>query len=259
MLRAIFVSDAPRGWRVALSVLVLGIHYVVLFHLPKGPALASEDLQKLLQQAGDLQASGRYAEALEPLLLLHRAHPRNHIYLRQLAEIHGRLGRRQPEAEYWEQFFAVAPTPIEACPQMGRAYEQLKRQADAIRAFERCLALDPHNVDSIFFLAHALEVDGQYDRAAELYTRGLGLAPEYADLECGLARVHLHRGELAKAQALAGKVLGREESNVEALLVMGLSHQRQGHAAEARRYLEEGARLAPRNGDFRAALASLQP
>ena len=200
---------------------------------------------------------GKWERALRPTLKLHSAYPDSHIYSQQLAEIYDHLGRYREEAAMWEQFFVHAPLPIEACPQIGEAYQKQGLAKQAIGALERCLAVDPNSPDQIFDLARALERNGELDRAAEQYARGFALKPTYADLGVGLARVRLRQGKAEEAATLAGMVLARTPKNPDALLVMGLACVREGHRDEARAYLERGVQAADTYTDLHLALANL--
>jgi tetratricopeptide (TPR) repeat protein len=131
------------------------------------------------------------------------------------------------------------------------------RVEEASRALEYCYELDKDNADSVFYLALTWERRGNPERAAELYRRGLVVAPDYADLQVGLARTELHLGKLTEARHAAEQVLMREPSNVDALLVAGLASWRAGDWQTARNYLEKGSQLAPGYADFRTALETM--
>ncbi len=216
-----------------------------------------EQSVQLWQGSDALFAAGKYREALPPLLQLCSAYPGNHIYLERAAEIYDHLGRYTDEATYWEKYFDRAPNPITACPQIGDAYRKAGRQTEAVRALQRCMALDSENSDSIFFLAHALERTGQLDQAAVLYRRGLKLSPTYSDLQIGLARVLIRQGKLVAAEAEITAVLRRVPRNIDALLVAGLVSERQGRLTEAKQYLRSGVALSDGYLDFHVALAGI--
>ena len=127
----------------------------------------------------------------------------------------------------------------------------------AIAAFQRCLALQPGNPDSIFYLAHALERNQETDRAAALYREGMTVHPEYYDLTIGLARMQLRQGRARDAWQLAGKVVAQQPGNVDALLVLGLACRQLGDRAGALGYLRHGAELADGYADFHAVLAQI--
>jgi len=250
--------------RVGLPSLALPVFYWAMFVPPgsgsgvgaSGPNL--EQLRVMKIDSESLIRAGKFQQALEPALKLTAAEPGNHAYLRNLAQVYNGLGRFADEARTWELFEESAPVPIEACPQIGIAYLKQTRAEEALRALERCYELDKDNADSIFYLALIWERKGNPTRAAELYRKGLLVAPEYVELQLGLARTDLHLGKSKEARQAAEQVLVREPSNVDALLVAGLASWRTGDRKIARDYLEKGSRLVPGDADFRVALESMK-
>jgi tetratricopeptide (TPR) repeat protein len=188
---------------------------------------------------------------------LHEVYPGNHIYIEMAAQIYDHLGSYDKEAEFWEEYLNRAPTPVTACPMIGQAYWKQGNQKEAIAAFERCLAYDPDNSDSIFFLAHALETSGQSERARELYERGAKIAPTYTDLQLGRARFLLRHGGNVEALNIALTTLEKNPENTDALLVAGLACTQEKQRSRARDYLNRGVKLSDGDTDFHFALARL--
>jgi len=220
-------------------------------------SLTAEKSRELLNLSNTLFQEGKYPEALTPTLQLHAAFPEDHIYIGRLAEIYDRLGQYHEEAQLWEKFMEHAPLPIEACPQIGLAYEKQGLRQEAIGAFERCLALDPENRDSIFYLANSLERSNQLDRAAELYEHGISIAPNSPDLLLGLARINLRRGNVSAAKEGASIVLAKSPENTDAFLVLGLAYSEEGDLPHARMILQKGVKLADTSSALHAALARI--
>ena len=247
---------------IGLPVLVALVYLVFLYKpwarsTPPSKKLTAEESAALWDECKSLFREGKYQDALADALKLHATYPGNHIYIEMAAETYGKLGRYPEEAEFWEKYFDQAPNPVTACPQIGQAYWRQGKEKEAISAFERCLARDPENSDSIFFLAHALELSGQTARAGELYQRGVKIAPEYTDLQIGLARIYLRQDKLAQAKDIALKALHKSPQNVDVLLVAGLVYSREGDLTKAKQYLEQGATLADGYLDFHYALARI--
>lgn len=255
-------SNKTTYLSIALPLLI-ALFYVVAVYQPRLHTSSSvrqatpEESSELWEECNSLFRAGKYQQALPGVLKLHQNYPGNHIYIEMAAEIYDHMGRYDLEADFWEQYFDRAPNPVAACPQIGQAYWKQGKQKEAISAFERCLARDPENSDSIFFLAHALELSGQTDRAAELYQRGVSIAPEYTDLQLGLARMRLRQGKDAEAKQIALKALAKSPKNVDALLVAGLSYTHENNPIKARQYLQEGVKLADDDLDFHFAIAQL--
>jgi tetratricopeptide (TPR) repeat protein len=255
---------ANRSTLLALGLpLLLGVAYVSLMVTPwagreRPPRqLTAAESSTLWSNCKSLFSQSKYHEALAAALKLHDAYPGNHLYIEMAAESYGRLGDYQHEAEFWEKYFDSAPNPVAACPQIGQAYWKQGRTDKAIAAFERCLTREPENTDSIFFLAHALELAGELDRAADLYRRGLKIAPEYADMKIGLARVWLRQGKAAQAEKASKLILQRSPDNLDALLVAGLAYSSEGQFPKAKEYLVKGVKLSDTESDFHEALAGI--
>jgi tetratricopeptide (TPR) repeat protein len=249
--------------RVGLASLALLVFYWALF-VPPGSATSAEtaartpeQLRRLTADTQSLIHAGKFEQALQPALELTAAEPGNHAYLRDLALVYEGLGRFADESRTWELFEEAAPLPVEACPQIGISYLNQSRGEEASRALEHCHELDKDNTDTLYYLALTWERRGNPERAAGLYRTGLALAPDYVDLQVGLARANLHLGKSAEARQAAELVLAREPSNTDALLVAGLASWRVGDRQMAQNYLERGSQLAPKDADFRAALENI--
>jgi tetratricopeptide (TPR) repeat protein len=220
----------------------------------KDVSLTPEESRELLTEARAYARQGQFDKALGPLQELHAAYPGNHIYLQELASAYGNLNRHKEEAAAWEEFLTNAPMPIEGCPQIGQAYEKQNLRREATEAFRRCLAFDPSNLDSVFYLAHSLEMSQAYDEAAQLYQEGATVDPHYYDLRNGLARVQLHQGKIAEAKETAARVVAENRTNTDAILVLALASWREGNLVQARHYLEQGTAIANRNAELHGIL-----
>jgi tetratricopeptide (TPR) repeat protein len=253
--------------RPLLPIAFLALVYVALFtrqglfgfgwHEIK-TTLTVDESEQLDGESQGYILSQQYKEALNPTLKLYRAYPENHIYIERLAKIYNHLGRYEDEARFWERYLDLAPTPIAACPQIGEAYwrqgESHERQA--IAAYERCLAIDPLNADSIFYLGHAFEMSGDFERAAATYQKGLQLSPEYTDLRLGLARSWLRLDKTKEARTIVDDVLKRKADRSDALLLAGMISLHEDDYGAAKEYLTRGAALSS-DPDFHVLLARI--
>jgi tetratricopeptide (TPR) repeat protein len=253
-----------RSTLLALGLpMLLSIAYINLMVTPWAGSdrpprqLTAEESSTLWSDSQSLFKQSKYHDALVAALKLHEAYPGNHLYIEMAATSYGRLGEYQHEAEFWEKYFDSAPNPVAACPQIGQAYWKQGKRDEAIAAFERCLARDPNNSDSIFFLAHALELAGKLDHAADLYRQGMKIAPEYEDMKIGLARIWLRQGKSAQAEQASQLLLQHSPDNLDALLVAGQAYSAEGQLRKAKQYLARGVQLSGTDSDFREALAAV--
>lgn len=220
--------------------------------------LTLEESRALLDQSRKLVLAGKDEQALVPALKLYSVYPENYLYSRLLAEIYHRLGRYKEEAGSWEKFMQYAPLPVDACPDVGLAYWNQKLYEKAIGAFERCLSFDPEMPDSVFFLAHAVEMRGGWKRAGALYRKALARTPRSLDCRIGLARVEMNEGRLAESKKRILDALHEFPENLDALLVAGLVYWRMGDVAQAKQYLTKGAALSKGYADYHLILGRIE-
>jgi tetratricopeptide (TPR) repeat protein len=179
------------------------------------------------------------------------------VFLRRLAEVHGKLGQFAEAAATWERFMDRSPLPDEACPFIGHAYRKLGKYDEALRAFEACFEADSGNAELAFFVGLGNEWMARLDTAQQWYERAIAMAPPHFDSAVGLARIELHRNHLDRARDRALGVLSSASTHVDALLVAGLAEQRAGRQGPARLHLEKAAILSANYFDVQLALGVL--
>ena len=261
-------NTGVRPWmRPLMPIAFLALVYVALF-TKQGlfgfgwreikTTLTVDESEQLDGESQGFILAQQYQEALTPTLKLYRAYPENHIYIERLAQIYDHLGQFDNEAKSWERYLDLAPTPIAACPQIGESYwkQGETHEKQAIAAYERCLAIDPLNADSIFYLGHALEMSGDFERAASTYEKGLQLSPEYTDLRLGLARSWLRLDKTSQAKVIVDDVLKRKADRSDALLLAGMISLHEDDYTKAKDYLTRGAAISS-DPDFHVLLARI--
>jgi protein O-GlcNAc transferase len=221
------------------------------------PALTSEAVTALLDEAGKARKDGAPADGLAAAEKLLRFSPREPRYLALKAEMRGLAGEFRAEAAAWEEYAAVAPFPTEACPSLGRAYERAGDAARGLEAHRRCLSWDPTKTDLKLYYGRALESAGRAGEAESLYREILAASPRYSDAALFLGRILLRRDEVAGAAALIDPVLARSPKNPDALLFGAMLERRRGKNARAKELLRRGIELSPGYADLHLVLASL--
>lgn len=245
--------------RGAIAAGILAGYYMVVSSATRPPATAAPTASmskehSLAVKSDELYRAHRYAEALPMLRQLNAEFPDNHIYLTRLATIYQSMGNTEAEIAALDKYMQVAPNPGDACPEIGDAYRRIGRGAEAIRAYERCVAVSPTS-DLIFYLGRAYERESLWAKAAEVYQRGLDQSPDYADLRIGLARTQLRSGSVDQAKKNADAVLEKHPDNSDALLLAGMVAKRQGDLPSALKFYSHGAEVAPSYTDIFRELA----
>jgi tetratricopeptide (TPR) repeat protein len=118
-----------------------------------------------------------YEKALPLAQGLRKSFPNEPQIISELATIFRGLNEPAAEAAAWEDYLRVSGAPAVACPALPEAYRRFGDLRQALRSYERCLALDPENADRLFDLANAYERSERPSEAIALYRRAAALDP----------------------------------------------------------------------------------
>ena len=245
--------------RGVIAAGILAAYYGVISMATQAPATdaptsSMAEEHALAVKSDELYKAHEYEKARPMLEKLHSEFPDNHIYLSRLATIYEAAGQTEKEIAALEKFMQVAPSPEDACPEIGDAYRRIGKGADAIHALERCVAVSPTS-DLIFYLGHAYERESMWAKAGQVYQRGLDQSPDYPDLRLGLARTQMRMGNIELAKKNTDSVLEKSPDNSDALLLAGMIAKRNGDLPSAMKYYTHGTEVAPTYTDIFRELA----
>lgn len=88
---------------------------------------------------------------------------------------------------------------IEAYLQMGISLSLQDKHQNAIKYYEKVLALDPRNITALINLANCYNLSERYEDSFDLYVQAKTISSKYIELWIGLASLCLHTGNLEKA------------------------------------------------------------
>jgi tetratricopeptide (TPR) repeat protein len=182
VLRLMAAAVLLAAYSLALSGGTAGGHTTA-------PVVAA-DIKRDVDASQAAYSAGRYADALEPTRRLTEQLPTQAVYFDRLARIQHELGSFREEARAWEGVFRTSPTPMDACPMLATAYEQIGDSAGALHAYERCVEVDPLNPDLLLFLGRAYNAAERAADARRVLEQALALAPEYPDVHLVLGVRH---------------------------------------------------------------------
>jgi cellulose synthase operon protein C len=115
----------------------------------------------------------------------------------------------------------------------------------------------PQNISAWNLLGTAKAAAGDVAGARKAFESALALSPKFAPAEMGLARLEISTGLLDSAARRLAGILAVDSGNVEANVEVGLVLERQGHLADAQRYIEKADELSGPNS-YDAALTLLE-
>ncbi len=128
---------------------------------------------------------------------------------------------------------------------LGNILRALDRLAEAIRCYERALALAPASVDTLYNLGNAHQDLGQPERAAAYFERALRLTPEAIELHNNLGTALQDLGRLDEAIACYHKALALRPDAVETIDNLAGALRTQGQLDAAQACYERALALRP--------------
>ena len=142
-------------------------------------------------------AAGRYAEALPLVDELDRTYPREAQLAFWRARVHHGLNDPAREAAAWERYVGLSPAPEDACPALPEAYVRAGKEAESLRAYERCAAFDQGDVVRLIDLGDAYASAHRMRDAIAQYERAAAIDPGDPNLASRLTAL---RGTIADTQ-----------------------------------------------------------
>ena len=213
--------------------------------LGRSPGLAAADAARLWDDAIAAREEDRYPEALRAVQRLLVSFPHDPRSLSLEADALEHIKRPGDAARAWELYAESAPFPTEACPNLGRDYENAGDPEGGLSAYRRCLALEPSKVDLMVMLGLALDRAGHDAEAEALLNQARIHAPNDRDATTGLAHLLYKRGDLDGADVLTAATLNRDPANTDALVVAAQIALARKNYPQARGYLERALVSSP--------------
>ncbi|HEV8660881.1 MAG TPA: sulfatase-like hydrolase/transferase [Thermoanaerobaculia bacterium] len=127
----------------------------------------------------------------------------------------------------------------------GVALADEGKPADAIRQFERVLAIDPNNAPALQNLGIVALRGDDVNRSRDYLTRALALNPRLPLALNTLGVVHARSGDLSGAVDLWRRAVAIDPRQYDALFNIAAVESRAGHREEARKALTQFVQTAP--------------
>ena len=190
--------------RLAFATALLALYYQTLLGttapVTPPPVTADDATLRDIEVSQLAFSAGRYGEALAPTERLTHKLPGQAMYFDRLARILHELRRPRDEARAWEEVFRTSPTPVDACPMLGAAYDQIPDPAGALSAYERCVQVEPQDPDLLLFLGRAYSAAERGADARQVLEQALAIAPDYPDVHLVLGIRNAADGDVKTAR-----------------------------------------------------------
>jgi len=156
----------------------------------------------------------------------------------------------------WEDAVIKSPQKARARFNLGAAYQNAGRRDDAIREYERALALKP-DIHAAYSNMAAIQIDtGQLESGEKTLVRLTEIAPEYTEGFINLSVLYLRKNEIDKSIVASNRAITINPSAFAAFFNRGEALTLQGKLKEAVESYKKAVYLRPDLPSFRLSLGS---
>lgn len=187
-----------------------------------------------------LEEQGRIAEAIEDLRQAVLVAPYDPLAHFAYGEILVKTGDARNAVIAFETTARLRPDYVPAYRQLGFVKCQMGESEAGRSHYEKAVALDPKDADSLAGLAELAQRRGDYAEARALIDRTFALNPDHPVANIALAALHVAKGALVRADSLVRKLLANGRiAPPDHAIVMGIlgdvrhAQKRYGEAFEA--------------------------
>jgi protein O-GlcNAc transferase len=199
----------------------------------------------LLRNALRAHQTGNYAEAARLCQDILRAAPRNLMALHLLGYVQLQTGNFVEAERLLGEAFKIDPAP-ETIYNRGCALQNLRRDEEALRCFQRAIALKPDFLDALVNCGISQLALRRYADALESFDKVLSTIPADAEAWNNRGNALLELGRLAEALASFDKAIALKQDYVKAWNNRGVALQRLNRHPEALFALEHALAIDPR-------------
>jgi len=200
---------------LAVSAHLAGRREEALKHLQRAVA-SNQTSPEIYRAMGHIQFEmGQFDAAERSYRTLAQAKPQYALGWFNLGVCLDRRGSWTQAVESFQKACALDTTQLDAWLALGICHLHLNDARSALTAFDRCVEIAPDNEDARFGKAAALQVDGQVDRAAELYEQVLAKNASSEESLSNLILIGMAKGDFDMVREYSERLLEhRPESTV---------------------------------------------
>jgi tetratricopeptide (TPR) repeat protein len=164
----------------------------------------------------------------------------------RLEPLSGQFALNFETRELDESVRVISQRSAEEWLAMALSYESVKEtRTDALYAYDRCVEVDPSNVDALLNCGTLLYEDGKFEKAAEYFQRAVAASPNNTLAHFNLGSVLEEMGELEGAQQHLRKALELDPNYSDAHYNLAFVSEKLRSFAEAREHWQAYIKLDP--------------
>ena len=193
----------------------------------------------------ELYSNGQIQEALETIEALSKDFPNNPLLLNISGVCYAGLSLMDDAVKSYEKAVAIKPDYADAHFNLGNILRDLGELDGAIKSFVKTIEIMPEYDEAQYNLGVTLQELGQLDEAIEQYEKALSINPENADLILNLGFIYQSLGQIDEAIEQYDNALTFDPDNAKVLNNLGNAHNDLGQLDVAIKYYEKALAIKP--------------
>ena len=193
----------------------------------------------------ELYSNGQIQEALETIEALSKDFPNNPLLLNISGVCYAGLSLMDDAVKSYEKAVAIKPDYADAHFNLGNILRDLGELDGAIKSFVKTIEIMPEYDEAQYNLGVTLQELGQLDEAIEQYEKALSINPENADLILNLGFIYQSLGQIDEAIEQYDNALTIDPDNAKVLNNLAVIFRDLDQVDEAIKYFEKALAIKP--------------
>ena len=197
----------------------------------------------------ELYSNGQIQEALETIEALSKDFPNNPLLLNISGVCYAGLSLMDDAVKSYEKAVAIKPDYADAHFNLGNILRDLGELDGAIKSFVKTIEIMPEYDEAQYNLGVTLQELGQLDEAIEQYEKALSINPENADLILNLGFIYQSLGQIDEAIEQYDNALTIDPDNAKVLNNLAVIFRDLDQVDEAIKYFKKALAIKPDYAD----------
>ena len=177
--------------------------------------LAQDELPSWINTTlGELTIQGKFLELSEFCEQVIREYPNSIIIWNNLGNAYRQLQKFAEASNAFRKLLALNPTLSDGHSNLGATFQDILAFNVAIECYKTAICLDSNNLNAHYNMGLALKSQGKYRDAIICFNRALVLKNDFVDAHCNLADAYRCEGRLTEAKEAYNKAFSIQPENV---------------------------------------------
>lgn len=250
------LAPAEASFRLALcqSLSLTRNHVEAISQCEEGVRLKNEAPEAHAALIAALRTAKRHDEALQKAEFAARKFADNEILLNFSAELNKQNGNYVRAVELYETLARLRSGSAVYQVNLAEEYLRSERDADAIAAARKAIALEPRQPLAHFYLGRVFFELGQHEEAAQSFQKAVEIDPKVADAFYYLGITDVRRSKSEKAIPALRQAVNLAPDVFDFNLELGKALNEAKLFDEASEYLRKAEKLNPKHFETKAML-----